>query len=801
MDRHVAQPRSYCTILNGEFLNSNPVQYFVLTNGDTTRLYQWDYNAPLLELSFEDFTEDNQQYNELKKFLGRDAFMSQISTEPLTLKTSHHLVKPPIEEVNAAFSSCHQHIYRSDNISQAAAFNEFVKIIALKLMADRQIKENYPSVLAEDALDLPAQEVQFSTAWIASQHDDNPLGTEFRRFIDDMERDIARGNRKRIFEQNEQIALRPETIRGVVERLEHLFLFGVDADLNGRLFETFLNATMRGKDLGQYFTPRSLVKLGVGLGQLRVGVVLEDGSSHTDLVLDGCCGTGGFLIDALADMWTKVNRNQSLSETEKAELRSRIANEHVYGIDVGRDPNLSRIARLNMYLHGDGGSRIYYADALDKEVREEQTDRPEDTLDKAQLRQLLTDEVGFDVVVTNPPFSKRYKRTEQSDVMILQGYDIAKERKVDDFKSALLFFERYHDLLSPGGRLVSIIDDGILSGKEYKWFRDFLRRKYLVRAIVSLPGDAFQRSKARVKTSYLVLEKRRSEGEQQPAVFMYACRYVGNDDPSRERTLPQDRIIREAAREEIQKVLDEYTAFLSGQGDQNFIVPPQKLDDRLDVKHCLMQTGHMSTEWYGSGINVLKVSDVASPKTFPGDDIIDCRAYDGTVTYLRVRYDGQAEAGGEIEPAETQHSKLYRVRVGDIVISNIAASYGSVAVVPPDLDGYVVSSEYTTLTPREGFQALVIWSVLRSPEIRADMLLVGTGANRTRVRWEMIKDIEIPYPDDTVVEQVLAEFAEAEEAERRAAAARQRASESLESSLRLNQDYARIILAAFKPPQ
>lgn len=93
LDRHVAQPRSYCTILNGEFLNSNPVQYFVLTNGHSTRLYQWDYNAPLLELSFEDFTDGNQKYDELKKFLDRDAFMSQIRTEPLTMRTSHHLVR------------------------------------------------------------------------------------------------------------------------------------------------------------------------------------------------------------------------------------------------------------------------------------------------------------------------------------------------------------------------------------------------------------------------------------------------------------------------------------------------------------------------------------------------------------------------------------------------------------------------------------------------------------------------------------------------------------------------------------
>ena len=113
LERHVGQPRAYCTILNGEFLNSNPVQYFVLTNGRSTRLYQWDYNVPLLELRFEDFIEDNQRYGELKSILDRDAFMSAIRTEPLTLRTSHHLVKAPIEEVNAAFSSCHQHIYRS----------------------------------------------------------------------------------------------------------------------------------------------------------------------------------------------------------------------------------------------------------------------------------------------------------------------------------------------------------------------------------------------------------------------------------------------------------------------------------------------------------------------------------------------------------------------------------------------------------------------------------------------------------------------------------------------------------------
>ena len=44
---------------------------------------------------------------------------------------------------------------------------------------------------------------------------------------------------------------------------------------------------------------------------------------------------------------------------------------------------------------------------------------------------------------------------------------------------------------------MSVIDDGFLNGQRHKWFRDTLRRLYTVKAVVSLPGDAFQRSEAR----------------------------------------------------------------------------------------------------------------------------------------------------------------------------------------------------------------------------------------------------------------------------------------------------------------
>ena len=78
---------------------------------------------------------------------------------------------------------------------------------------------------------------------------------QYQQLISDIETEISTGKRKRIFSPADHIKLHPDTIKEVVRKLEDTFLFGIDVDLNGRLFETFLSSTMRGKDLGQFFTP------------------------------------------------------------------------------------------------------------------------------------------------------------------------------------------------------------------------------------------------------------------------------------------------------------------------------------------------------------------------------------------------------------------------------------------------------------------------------------------------------------------------------------------------------------------
>lgn len=679
----IQQISSYAITVNQQFEGINPVRYMILSNGKNTLVFEWTEGKSLIDAEFHELQSGHPKLKRMQTLLAPKATADVAAP----VQVAHRFERKSIEEVNAVFARCHQHIYTSDNMSQAAGFTEFVKLVFLKLLSDRRVRDASGDLIWQERFDVPASDVTFSTRWIKEREADtaNPIDTiQFQNLIKEIEGEINKGHRKRIFDANDKLRLNPETIRYVVSKLEGIFLFGIDVDLNGRLFETFLSATMRGKDLGQFFTPRSIVKLGTNLANLRADKL------HIDVVLDGCCGTGGYLIDALADMWMKIDNNMTLSPQEKAKLRSEVANRSLYGVDVGRDPNQARLARMNMYLHGDGGTSIFEADFLDKQLRTEDVGEIETKGYIDQLRKMLTEaKDGFcDVVLTNPPFAKEYDRGNKVQQAILEDYEIGEDRQ--KVKSSLLFFERYYDVLREGGRLVSVIDDGLLSGRGYRPFREFLREKFIVRGVVSLPGDAFQRSQARVKTSLVVLEKRKSEDQEQTPVFMYACRYVGIDDPKRQRVLPVDRKNREAANKEIAEASKLFKAFLAGDANAcaGYIVPADKVQDRLDVKSCFAKTGRMISTWNKKGISTTTIGDLLDEHTFSEDETIIPEDSTEEVTYLVVGYDGVARQGETVMASDHKGSRLYPVKANQIVISHINAVHGSIGFVSDELAGW-----------------------------------------------------------------------------------------------------------------
>lgn len=818
LDAFVGQCSGYCLGINQNTTSGNPATHFMLTNGVSTRVYEWDQSAPVLELAFEDFQPSSAKFKRLKELLGADTVAERVKAvaAPSSRTDTLTIARASISEINSAFAWCHRHIYRREHLNYSAAFMEFVKLIFLKLLSDRDVHAANPGLGVSGSAQVSASGVRFSKAWVESREADHSSPVDailFKNLLDDLEEQIASGTKKRIFERGEHIKLQPETIKGVVEKLQGLDLYSIDSDLNGRLFETFLNATLRGKDLGQFFTPRSVVKLATRIASIEVT------GSHIDTVLDSCCGTGGFLIEALSDMWAKVDANVSLSAQEKERLHHEIATKHIVGVDVAQDPALARIARINMFLHGDGGSSIYQLDALDKAVKVPSTDSVERRAERAEFRMRIQGE-GFDVALTNPPFAKEYVRKTEPEAEILDRYELAydttggKRKPLPGLKSSIMFIERYYDLLKPGGRLVTVIDDSILGGERDSRVRDFIRAKFLVRAVVSLPGDAFQRSQARVKTSIVVLEKKAADNQEQPPVFMYYCTKVGVDDVARQRVLPADEIARERAGQEIETVMDLYTAFKNGEERASaWAVQPEKLAGRLDVKACLPQVGRRVTAWEEAGLTVVTADAMLEPGFLPEEDgeedVAVARASDlivaadtsEEVTHLRVRYDGFAEPGDTIVASDSKYRTLYRVRENDIVISHINAVHGAVCVVPADLGGTVVTSEYTVCRAREGYDPYLLWEMLRTPEARADLLLSSSGIGRTRVHWANVRELKLPIPPDDVAAKVVEAVKLAHQREAEARQAYALARKSLSDALGTDNRESRDLLAAFKPPR
>ncbi len=537
LDDFTYQVAGYALALNSKFKGEKPVRFTILTNGIHFKLYKWDEEDPLLVMHFEDFQKDNKKYKNLYDLISFDSIKQQTGKDEITIQ--NFLSKPSVQEVKNAFNKCHRTIWKKEKISPTDAFYEFSKIIFVKLNEDKRIRD-----IIDSGMPLKRGDFKFSIEWLSERETetDNPLSTIlFAELQKDLREQIEKKKKKPIFPPNEGIDLKAPTIKEAVRILQNYDLYTIDEDLNGRMFETFLNATIRGRELGQYFTPRKVVKFMTKLANLRIE--RGDGQIKVDSILDACCGSGGFLIDAMADLIDKVKGNPALMPYMDDAFET-IKTKSVFGIEA--NPKISRIARMNMYVHGDGGARIYCADSLDKNIAVKMGTTPELKWELEELRQIMVvEDKKFDVVVTNPPFSMAYHSKEKDEKDILEQYGSADKKENLSYKegtkkiktsvkSNVLFVARYADLLRSGGRLLIILDNSVLNSYSHKEYREYIRRNYLIKAVFQLPTHTFVNQEAGGITSILYLEKRLSADQKQPPVFARVIERVGHDTSGKE---------------------------------------------------------------------------------------------------------------------------------------------------------------------------------------------------------------------------------------------------------------------------
>ncbi|MGB9372058.1 MAG: hypothetical protein WCB79_09045, partial [Halobacteriota archaeon] len=166
------------------------------------------------------------------------------------------------------------------------------------------------------------------------------------------------------------------------------------------------------------------------------------------------------------------------------------------------------------------------------------------------------------------------------------------------------------------------------------------------------------------------------------------------------------------------------------------------------------------------------------------------------VTYSGIPLEGESRLGKELS-----YANLMKIEEGDLVISRIAACYGSVALITKNLTHLLVSSEFIILRIRDKrYDPWFLWGFLRSSEVRARLLSEATGLNRHRIQWEDIKTIPVPLIAD-LQKLVSNKYQEFFEARKRAEENKEAADALLNTRLHTDNEWAVRRLKVAKPPR
>jgi len=320
-------------------------------------------------------------------------------------------------------------ILRKDGLSEGRErFTEFSNLLFLKLISDIEKQRE------EDGLTRRLEQIYCWDEYC------NKNANELNEYINKIvlpRFDREYNHTSDIF--NKKLLInKPENLKSIIESITKIGnLLDTNSDIKGDAFEYFLkNSISVGNDLGEYFTPRHIVKLMVELIDLK----------FEETIYDPCCGTGGFLIEAFKNIKSKCKNTKENIEY--------LENETVFGREIS---TTSRIAKMNMIIMGDGHNNIEQKDSLEFPVKDK-----------------------YDVVLTNFAFSQK------TDYGSFYDFDTTDANPI--------FIKHIFDSLNKNGRCAVVVPEGVLfdTKKEYIKIRKLLTEHAEVEAVIRLHSFVFK---------------------------------------------------------------------------------------------------------------------------------------------------------------------------------------------------------------------------------------------------------------------------------------------------------------------
>ena len=244
-----------------------------------------------------------------------------------------------------------------------------------------------------------------------------------------------------------------------------------------------------GRNGGEYYTPRALIKSIIKITNPTIG----------EIIYDGAVGSAGFLVEAFDYM--KKTKSLTANQFQKLQTETFYGKEKISLAYI--------IGLMNMILHGIESPNIIHTNTLEENILE------------------IQDSQRVNVVLANPPFGSQ---TEKKQVQ--ENFPIKTS------ETAYLFLQHFIKILKVKGRCGIVIKNTFLSNNDNASIA--LRKQLLeecnLHTILDMPGGTFQG--AGVKTVVLFFEK----GTPTKNIWYYQLnldRNLGKTNPLNEKDLEE----------------------------------------------------------------------------------------------------------------------------------------------------------------------------------------------------------------------------------------------------------------------